>query len=1072
MTEVAADSPAPNRRPTGRGRRALLVVLVVLTVIALALAALYLNRRAAAREVLTGWLDRRGIDADVEVERLEIDGFVGRIRIGDPADPDFSVERVEVDYAVGLPLSAGGLGVTPSRIRLLRPIVKATWTGGTLSFGSLDPLVKEFTRRPPRPDSRAPLVIVETGRLRLGTEYGPLQILADARINNGKLMRLQARMPAASLKSGDVEARGLGGLINLTTTGDRVALTLDFGAERFALGSASVGGASGEAARLSGTADLPYPDLKTRRGDGRAVLDLTLAGRAFAVGEAAARDASLKLAFDGTTTGWLETFHITGATSASLRAASLSGAGASARAAVVALPDARLDLARTASGVTWKVDGPATLQAANASAGDLALTGATIRATRLVAGGRRGAFEAAGPLALSARRATFGDLSLNGVTGSASLDLTHTGPTLVQVTGSLRSAGAAWPLFGPVTAGDVPELAGMKRALGAFAIDVPAFRLTTGSPGTELTLTAPARLTPTNGGVLTIRRAARPVFAAEPGRRGGGALSLVSTRGRGLPEATFDVPDWRLTPGGFEARLAGRAALDFGIARGLTLTTAGLLANDSGRLTYKASDCVAFTAERLELDQNDATGLSGRFCPTGRPLVVVQNGAWRADGRLGDVAASAPFLAMRFDQAEGALAVTGGPAGLGLQARVASARAQDTTEPRRFHPLAASGQVSLANERWTGAFDVATPGGQPVGRVTVTHDGTSQAGGAAIQTTGLVFAPEGLQPHDLTPLVADLVRSPVTGAVDFSGRFDWGPALSVGGTSSGRLTVPGLDFVSPAGPVRGLKGVIDFTRLAPLVTAPGQTLTVDTLETASPLTDLKLTFALDAAALTVAAGDIQAAGGVIRVEPFSVSLDSDQSFGGVIVLDRVQLGELVTGAKLSDKVQLDAVVSGRLPFTYDLATGVRIAGGTLAAAQPGRLSIQREALSGLDAGGGGAIPPGTVEDLAYQAMQNLAFDTLSAEVNSLPEGRIGVLFHIKGRHDPPQHQELRLSLSELISREFLNRPLPLPSDTGIDLTLETTLNLNQLVSDLIAANRARNGSAPSAEPEAKTAPIP
>ena len=136
LTEVAADTPAPDRRrPTGRGRRALLVVLVVLTVIALALAALYLNRRATAREVLTGWLDRRGINAEVEVERLEIDGFVGRIRIGDPTDPDVSVERVEVDYAVGLPWAAGGLGVTPSRIRLLRPIVKATWTGGELSFG-------------------------------------------------------------------------------------------------------------------------------------------------------------------------------------------------------------------------------------------------------------------------------------------------------------------------------------------------------------------------------------------------------------------------------------------------------------------------------------------------------------------------------------------------------------------------------------------------------------------------------------------------------------------------------------------------------------------------------------------------------------------------------------------------------------------------------------------------------------------------------------------------------------------------------------------------------------------------
>jgi len=126
--------------------------------------------------------------------------------------------------------------------------------------------------------------------------------------------------------------------------------------------------------------------------------------------------------------------------------------------------------------------------------------------------------------------------------------------------------------------------------------------------------------------------------------------------------------------------------------------------------------------------------------------------------------------------------------------------------------------------------------------------------------------------------------------------------------------------------------------------------------------------------------------------------------------------------------------------------------------QPGRLSISREALSDVAAGGGGeGASPNTVEDLAYQAMENLAFDLLTAEVNSLDAGRLGVLFHIRGRHDPPQRQELRLSLSELISREFLNRPLPLPSGTAIDLTLDTTLNANQLLSDLLALNRARNG---------------
>ncbi|MBU4238237.1 MAG: C4-dicarboxylate ABC transporter, partial [Alphaproteobacteria bacterium] len=143
-------------------------------VVALLAAALYLNRRAAAREVLVGWLERQGVQADVEVERIELDGFVGRIRIGDPRNPDVTVERVEVDYAVALPWSRTGVGVTPSRIRLVRPVMRASWKKGKLSLGSLDPLVEQFTGGPPRPDSRSPLVIVEGGRARLDTEYGPV----------------------------------------------------------------------------------------------------------------------------------------------------------------------------------------------------------------------------------------------------------------------------------------------------------------------------------------------------------------------------------------------------------------------------------------------------------------------------------------------------------------------------------------------------------------------------------------------------------------------------------------------------------------------------------------------------------------------------------------------------------------------------------------------------------------------------------------------------------------------------------------------------------------------------------
>uniref|UniRef100_UPI0035AF9499 intermembrane phospholipid transport protein YdbH family protein n=1 Tax=Brevundimonas sp. TaxID=1871086 RepID=UPI0035AF9499 len=419
--------------------------------------------------------------------------------------------------------------------------------------------------------------------------------------------------------------------------------------------------------------------------------------------------------------------------------------------------------------------------------------------------------------------------------------------------------------------------------------------------------------------------------------------------------------------------------------------------------------------------------------------------------------ADAPFLGVGVRKAEGGLVAVGGGSGLGLDLRADASTLVDTTTPRRFNPLAAVGSVSLRNETWDGALDLSREG-TALGRLTVAHDGRAGAGGVTIDAPSIVFAEGGLQPADLSPLAADFVGSPATGSVAFEGRVDWREGAE--GSSGGRLTIPGLDFASPAGPVKGLRGTVDFTSLAPLVAAPGQRLTADRLESVAPLTDIELVFGLDQAAVTIEGGDLTAAGGVLRVAPFAVPLDRSQPFGGVLVLENVQLGEVIAGAGFEDKVRLDAVVSGRLPFTYDPAVGLRISGGTLYAVQPGRLSIQREALSGLEAGGGGeAVPPNTVQDLAYQAMENLSFDILSAEVNSLDEGRLSVLFRIRGRHDPPQRQELRVSIAEFISREFLNRELPLPSGTGIDLTLDTTLNANQLVGDLLELNRARNGDA-------------
>lgn len=1070
MSEVVAPEPEPARgrpAPPRRGPRRLLLVLgVAACVLLLLIGLLYLNRRAATRQILIGWLERQGVPADMEIERVELDGLVASIRIGDPRNPDAVVERVEVDYAIGAPWSKTGLGLTPSRIRLVRPVLRASWRDGELSLGSLDPLVEKFTARPPRPDQRGPLVLVEQGRVRLDTEYGPVAVLGDARIDDGKLMRLSARMPAADLKSGEVEARALEARVALTTVGDRVRLQASASARQAALP-----GLSGAGARLSLIGDLPYPDLERRRGDGRARVEADLVADRLAAGRFAARGAAADVVFDGQTAGWLEAFRIEGRSDADLRAARLDGPGLAASAAALRWSSARARVERDRQGLGWRLEGPARLAAARASGAGLEGAGVVMTSRSLTVGGRDAAAEVSGPVALAADRLGWGDLSLAGARGSGDLELVSDAGLRLRLDGGLRAARGAWPLFGAPVAGDGPDLAAMKQALAAFAVDVPRFSLAAGDGGARFALRRPATLRPANGGVLTVSPAAAPLFTAARGERGGGAFNLTASRSRGLPEAAFAVPAWRLTPGGFVADLDGRAALDFELARGIALDTRGRLTSSNGRVTYVAAACTPVTVERLELGENDVTDVSGRACPTGRPLVSIADGRWRADGALAGLDASAPFLALHFRDARGRFTATGGPAGLGLEAGIDGATVEDATTPLRFNPLQASGSARLAGEDWTGAFDLSRDQ-TALGRLTLAHDGPSGAGGLTIDAPSIVFTEDGLQPADLSPLAGDFVGSPATGSVSFEGRVDW--LADAEGSSSGRLTIPHLDFVSPAGPVKGLKGVVDFVSLAPLVTAPGQRLTADLLESVAPLTDIELTFGLDKSAVTVEGGDLAVAGGVVRVEPFALPLDRSQPFTGVIVLDKVQLGEIIAGAGFGDRVALDAVVSGRLPFTSDPTAGIRISGGTLAAVQPGRLSIQREALSGLEAGGGGeGVPPNTVQDLAYQAMENLSFDILSAEVNSLDEGRIGVLFRIRGRHDPPQHQELRIGIAEFISREFLNRELPLPSGTGIDLTLDTTLNLNQLIGDLLELNRARNGdpSRDAAAPPA-TDPVP
>ena len=1018
----------------------------------------YAARREVARQALVGWLEERGVQAEVRFERFDFDGLVASIRAGDPEDPDLIVDRVEMDYRLGMPWS-GGFSVQPTRIRLIRPQVHATLAEGRLSFGALDPVIEEFTSRPPSPDRDGPLILVEDARLRLATSGGPLVALADARLEDGRLIRLTAGLPAARLRDGDFALDLERGGLAVRTVGERTSIALVAHLDR-----ATLVGLSGAEGVVRAQLDAPYPDTAARRLQGpvQARLQAQLADGDWQGGALDGLDADL--AFDGQGSGWIETFALLGRLTGQVSARRLEAGAARLQRAAVVLDGRQVRFSRRQQ-TRWLYRGDARLSAASAVLGDFAAQGLALAFNDLQAAGAGEGVEATGGLALSADALSQDQLTLTGVTGAFDLQSSHSGASLTTLTGGVRAAGGRWPILGPVGTGDVPEQATIKRALQAFTLDAPGLSIRTGTPGTQVLLERPAVIRPAAGGeILVTPRAGQPLYGAAPEASGGGGF-LMRISGGGLPQAQVDVSRYQMADG-IIARLSGAAEFDFGLARDASLSTDGLLRIADGRTSFVPVGCSPFTAGLLELGENDVSDVSTSLCPvSGAPLLTIADG-WRFEAQAQALQATAPFLGMRVSDASGRVSARDPGGNLAIDAQIADGLIVDTEQLTRFHPLRGAGRVGLSGQAWSGALQLRdTTRGQRVADVTITHSGLSESGGVEIDATGLVLSPEGLQPAHISPLPVRFVGNQVSGPADFTGFFRWTPD---GATSGGRFSTTGLDFTSPVGAVTQARGTIDFVSLTPLVTAPGQSLTAQSIDAFLPIADADIDFELRPTSVVVSGGRVAVAGGFASLEPVEIPFDPNTAWEGVLVLENVQLGEVFTRSGFAESVQLDAVVSGRLPFVYG-PNGVTIIDGEISAVQPGRLSIAREALTGMAAEGGGEqVPPNTVQDFAYQALENLWFDQLDAELNSLPEGRLGILFTIHGRHDPPVEQEIRLTLSEIIQRDFLNRVLPLPSGTEINLTLDTSFNLDQLIEDLMEIQRARSaGRSDTIQPEGR-----
>jgi hypothetical protein len=992
--------------PASRQGLRLRLVLAVMGMVVLALAlALYAARRTLAREALTAWLKSKGVAATAEVHAIGPASVTGALTIGDAGHPDLTVERAQIGYGLK------GLGLEVRSIALVRPVLRARLHDGKVSAGELDPLIAEFRKAPPRPGAVQPRIEIKNGILLLATDYGPVRVDVDGRLDDGKLQQLTARVAPTRLH-GDRFDVSLGEVcLGAKAAGAQVEISLDA-----PIASAQAGQAQAAGARLTLTATAPYPDLKAHREDGSVAAHAELSGGRLAVAGHALRNGLASAVLTGRASGWIDDLVVTGRATADLRAAGAEAVGGLA---------GPLRATAGAEDLRWTRKGGDAVQAKLAVSGTLdTYAQGDLKFATVTAGAR-------GPLSANRRGVDF------------------------ELASSVAGHGA-WNGLGAPIAGDSVEIAAAKRAAGGFRFAAPAVRVRSTRGSLYARLVQPVRLLPDRGGAVTLAPAGR-------GWR-------LTAAGGGLPKVDADISRFALVPGGAAADGRIKAALSIGPIEQGTFDASGGLRLAGGELSFTGDRCAQVAARRLNFGgANDVLDFRNRLCPAGGPLLAMGGGDWRILGRAEDTAADVPFLQAKIAKGAGLLDLGSRRGELQAKMTVAGAQVIDAAPQTRFVPVGLSGRAQLARNLWTGQLGVHDGAGRPLATIRLKHEVLSGRGGADVETGTLRFAPGGLQPAALSPIAA-LIGSPAEGEARFTGGFAWTPQAQ---TSSGVLEVPRLDFISPAGKVNGLSGRVAFSSLAPLVAAPGQKLqAVSIASPLGPVAEARAVFGLQPDALRVSDGQAAIGGGLIRIDSLVVPLTPKPIIHGVLELQGLQLHDLVEASPFGDKVDLTAKVSGRMPFTLD-GDKVRIQRGSLHAIEPGRLSIQRTALTGVQAAGAvetpgapeavqAAVQPDastdTISDFAYQAMENLAFSTLSAEVDSRPDGRLAVLFHIVGKHDPPQRQVIRLTLMDLIQKKFLNRQLPLPSGTGVNLTLDTTLNLDDLLADY-AEFRRLQGSA-------------
>jgi translocation and assembly module TamB len=301
----------------------------------------------------------------------------------------------------------------------------------------------------------------------------------------------------------------------------------------------------------------------------------------------------------------------------------------------------------------------------------------------------------------------------------------------------------------------------------------------------------------------------------------------------------------------------------------------------------------------------------------------------------------------------------------------------DEPDPARFNPLISRDfALRLRGQDLVATGTLQEPqSGAEVAEVALRHHLGRGIGSADLAVDGVRFAREGLQPERITRLVLGVVAD-VDGTLAGQGRIDWGPERL---TSTGRFRIEAASLAAPFGLATGVSTEIRFIDLLGLETAPGQTLTVATINPGILVENGVVSYRIEPG-LKLAVEDARwpFAGGELSLRPTILDFSEDAARRLTFEITGLDAARFINKLEFSN-INATGTFDGTLPMVFDQEGG-RIVGGTLASRDPGGTVAYVGQVSNANLGIWGGI--------AFDALKSIAYERMTIELNGDLDGEM------------------------------------------------------------------------------------